>query len=136
MPSGAGKPARRFRTSPKLVLERRALAQRLSQLSRALGIVLEIEIDVDGHHHRAWRLQHGAQDGERADDHVVGVPNPRLGLDQQRMKLLAVQRNSRIRKENGVFCIIPVARRAEASSTRALKTSLSPEATTPDQKRM
>lgn len=112
------------------------MAERLNQLTGTRRIVLELDVHVDRYHHRTWRLLNGAKDRERADDHIVGVLNPFLGLHQQRMKLFSVQRNSRIRKEKGVFCIKPVARRAEASSTRDLKTALSPEATTADQNRM
>ena len=82
-----------------------------------------------------WRTD-STQNRQRTDDHKFGVMNLRFGLHQQGVQLGAVQENSRIKKEKGVFCIMPSARRSEALSTFCLKKSVSADATTPDQNRM
>ena len=58
------------------------------------------------------------------------------GFAQQRMQLLAIQLRARIKREKGVFCIMPVDQRLEAFSTLVLNVSLSPATTTADQNRM
>lgn len=118
------------------VFKDRALPQCLSQLMCAFRVVFEEGIHVDGNHHRGRWLGNGTENGQGAHDHEVCVLRRSLGLHQQPMQLFPVQRCSRMRKENGVFCIMPVLRRCDASSTFALKVALSPEATTDDQKRM
>lgn len=76
------------------------------------------------------------QDGQRPNDDELTVPAQLPGFTQQRMQLQTIQLRSRIKNENGVFCIMPVDLRLEAFSTLALNVSLSPAATTADQNRM
>lgn len=52
------------------------------------------------------------------------------------VSLSTIQWCSRIKKENGVFCIMAVARRSEAFNTLALNASLSPDLTIDVQNRM
>lgn len=52
------------------------------------------------------------------------------------VSLSTIQWCSRIKKENGVFCIMAVARRLEAFNTLALNASLSPDLTIDVQNRM
>ena len=118
------------------VFKDRALPQCLCQLMRAARVVFEEGIHVNGHHHRGRWLCKGSENGQGAHDHKVCVLRRSLGLHQQPVQLRPVQRCSRMRKENGVFCIMPVLRRCDASSTLALKVALSPDATTDDQNRM
>lgn len=93
-------------------------------------------VHVDGHGHGIRRIGHGTQEGQRADNDKLAAPAQRLGLAQERVQLQEVQLRSRIRNENGVFCIMAADRRLEAPNTLTLKVSLSPALTTDDQKRM
>lgn len=63
-------------------------------------------------------------------------PRVRLLAAGSSASLNTIQWCSRIKKENGVFCIMAVARRLEAFNTLALNASLSPDLTIDVQNRM